>query len=153
MDFDACWESLSIFQPFFFFSDLLMFASRIYWDLIRSSLPSSPEMFPVPVAATRPQSMMEPPPDVTDTPTVLHGHLLASSSQPSQCEEWAWHWLTGLHHQDLHPGISLVIRPWKQKRGEHPPHHHYHHPPPWLEILSILLLKIETMALSCYYPL
>ena len=39
-----------------------MFDSRICWYLIESPLPSTSEMFPMPLAATQAQSMIDPPP-------------------------------------------------------------------------------------------
>ena len=70
VDFEVCLGSLSCCRShplfsFSFFTDGGMFASRICWYLVESILPSTRTVFPVPLAATQPQSMMDPPPCLT----------------------------------------------------------------------------------------
>lgn len=70
VDFEVCFGSLSYWntQPLFNFNvwtDLGTLASRIYWYLVESIIPSTRTIFPVPPAATQPQSIMDPPPCLT----------------------------------------------------------------------------------------
>ena len=65
VDFEVCFGSSSYCRthPLFnfnFFTDGVMFASRICWYLFQSMLPLTNEMCPVPLAATQPQSMIDP---------------------------------------------------------------------------------------------
>lgn len=67
-----------------------MFASRMYCDLISSIIFFAHEMFPVSVATTQPERMMDPPPGFTDThlaPDPPSPPLRASSQPSSQCDD------------------------------------------------------------------
>ena len=68
--FELCFGSLSCWntQPLFNFNvwtDIWTLASRISGYLVESILPSTSTIFPVPSAATLPQSIMDPPPCFT----------------------------------------------------------------------------------------
>lgn len=125
-----------------------MFASRMYWDLIGCIIFFAHEMFPVPVPATQPERMMDPPPGFTDT------HLAPGPPSPplrasSQCEGklYTLTYTTGIYI--LVSDSSFGLENKKEGNPQTPAHPQ---PSSWLETLSILLLEIETMgsqALSC----